>query len=102
MEWCDVSNKGFFFYELLIAIILILNIMLYLLIPINNLKMQTANQKYILEMKKTLIVNVILYEDDKELIIGDNYQLILNNQELCITFIDLFNKEQLICEKIWL
>lgn len=97
-----MSKKGFFFYELLIALILILTIMLFLVIPIQYLELRTNNHKYILEMKKSLFANVILYENGEELIETNEYRVFIEGQELCISFTDLLNKEQLICEKIWI
>jgi len=53
-------------------------------------------------MKKSLFANVILYENGEELIETNEYRVFIEGQELCISFTDLLNKEQLICEKIWI
>ncbi len=72
----------------------------FLIIPCMKIFKSNDNRQLTYQMKQTLALNVILYENNRELLLDDSYNLEIINDELCIIWTDLNHDERKICEKI--
>lgn len=96
------SKKGYFLWELIVSLLILIMICQTLIMPILKMKIELKNQKLRYEMKQKLALNVVLLENNEELEIDDTYELMLRDDMLCIIWWDLYEKQQIYCKKVWL
>ncbi len=96
------SKKGYIFYELMLCFVILTTLIYSFLVPLNQLIMQLENHKLSYKMKQTLTLNVVLVESGKPFTTSEDYEIILENNTLCIYWWDIKNERKTVCEKVWL
>lgn len=95
-------RNGYIYYELLMCFILIITLIYFLLVPINQLNINFENQKLTYKMKQILALNIVLFENGEILTSSDTYELKKVDDYLCIEWWDVKDEKRSYCEKIWL
>ena len=96
------KKNGYFFYELIVCLMIICMLISSFLISIKSFKINKENLKLTYEMKQMLVLNVLLFESGKELLISDSYNIEVIDENICLTWQDMNNEKRTICEKVWL